>query len=77
VSDPWAAERLGTGPAARDHSRDGAGQLLVEFAIARSVLVGDRPEPVPLRVSGSFELDPGTLGEILAGFEQLVRAVAA
>ncbi len=58
-------------------SMDHAGHLLVEFAVARSVLVGDGPEPVPLRVAGAFELDPGTLGEILAGFGQLVRAVAA
>ncbi len=58
-------------------SMDHAGHLLVEFAVARNVLVGDRPEPVALRVSGAFELDPGTLGEILAVFGQLVRAVAA
>jgi hypothetical protein len=58
-------------------SADPAGQLLVEFAIARNVVMGDGAEPVPLRVSGAFELDPGTLGEISAGFGQLVRAVAA
>jgi len=58
-------------------SMNGSGHLLVDFAIARTVLVGDRPEPVPLRVAGAFELDPGTLGEVLAGFGQLVRAVAA
>ncbi len=58
-------------------SMDHAGHLLVEFAVARVVLVGDRPEPVALRVSGAFELDPGAFGEILAGFGQLVRAVAA
>ncbi len=58
-------------------SMDPAGHLLVEFAIARNALVGDRPEPVPLRVSGAFELDPGTLGEVLGGFTQLANAVAA
>ena len=58
-------------------SMDHAGHLLVEFGIARTVLVGDRPEPVPYRVSGAFELDPGTLGEALAGFAQLEKAVAA
>ncbi len=58
-------------------STDGAGHLLVEFAIARTFSLGEPPEAVPLRVSGAFELDPGTFGEILAGFGQLVRAVAA
>ncbi len=58
-------------------SMDHAGHLLVEFAIARNVLVGDRPEAVPLSVSGAFELDPGTLGEVLAGFTQLANAVAS
>lgn len=58
-------------------SMDGAGPLVVEFALARGVLVGGRPQPIPLRMSGGFELDPGTLGEVLAGFGQLVRAVAA
>ncbi len=57
-------------------SMDHAGQLLVELALARKVLVGDRPEPVTLNMSGAFELDPATLGEVLAGFGQLVRAVA-
>jgi hypothetical protein len=58
-------------------SMDHTGHLLVEFAIARNTLVGDRPETVALRVSGAFELDPGTLGEILGGFTQLANAVAA
>jgi hypothetical protein len=55
---------------------DGSGHLLVEFAVARNVLVGERPAPLALRVAGGFELDPGTLREILAGFGQLVKAVA-
>ncbi len=54
-----------------------AGHLLVEFAISKTARVGEGPEPVLLRVAGAFELDPGTLGEVLAGFGQLVRAVAA
>ncbi len=58
-------------------SMDHAGHLLVEFAIGRNALVGDRPENVALRVSGGFELDPGTLGEVLAGFTHLANAVAA
>ena len=58
-------------------SMDDAGHLLAEFTISRTVQVWDRPEPVPLRVSGAFELDPGAVGEIVAGFGQLVRAVAA
>ncbi len=58
-------------------SMDHAGHLLVEFAIARNVLVGDRPENARLGVSGAFELDPGIVGEIAAGFAQLARAVAA
>lgn len=58
-------------------SLDHAGHLLVEFAISRNALVGDRPEAVPIRVSGAFELDPGTLGEVLSGFEQLAKAVAS
>ncbi len=57
-------------------SMDGSAHLLVEFALARSAPVGDPPGPVALRVAGGFELDPGTLGEVLAGFAQLVRAVA-
>jgi hypothetical protein len=56
---------------------DGRGHLLVEFAIARTVRVGDRPERVPVRVSGAFELDPGTVGELVVGFEQLAKVVAA
>jgi hypothetical protein len=58
-------------------STDPAGPLLVEFAIARNTPVADGPERVALRVSGAFELDPGTLDEILAGFAQLAKAVAA
>jgi hypothetical protein len=58
-------------------SMDHAGHLVVEFAIARVVLVGDRPEPVSLRVAGAFELDPGILGEALSGFAQLAKAVAS
>ncbi len=58
-------------------SMDHAGHLLVEFTISRIVLVGDHPENVTLRVSGAFELDPGTLGEVLGGFTQLANAVAA
>lgn len=58
-------------------SMDHAGHLLVEFAISRSALVGDGAERVPVRVAGAFELDPGTLGEVLAGFDQLASAVAA
>ncbi len=58
-------------------SMDQAGHLLVEFAIVRNALVGDRPEPVSLRVSGAFELDPGTLGETVGGFTQLANAVAS
>jgi hypothetical protein len=38
---------------------DHAGHLLIEFAMARSVLVGDRPEPVALRVSGRSSWIPG------------------
>ncbi len=58
-------------------SIDHAGHLLVEFTISRIVLAGDRPENVTLRVAGAFELDPGTLGEVLGGFTQLAKAVAA
>lgn len=58
-------------------SMDHAGHLLVEFALSRTALVGDRPESVALRVSGAFELDPGTLGELAGGFAQLANAVAA
>ncbi len=58
-------------------SMDDAGHLLVEFAVARDVLVGDRPEHARLGVSGAFELDPGAVGEIAAGFAQLAKAVAA
>ncbi len=58
-------------------SLDQAGHLLVEFTISRNALVGDRPEDVALRVSGAFELDPGTLGEVLGGFAQLANAIAA
>lgn len=57
-------------------SADPAGHLLVEFAIARTALVGDRPEAVSMRVAGAFELDPGTVGDIAAGFGQLASAVA-
>ena len=56
---------------------DPAGHLLVEFAISKTVRVGDGPEPVPIRLSGAFELDPGTVGEIRAGFALLASAVAA
>lgn len=56
---------------------DHAGQLVVEFAISRSVLVGDGRESVSMRVAGAFELDPGTLGDVTGGFVQLARAVAA
>jgi hypothetical protein len=31
---------------------------------------------VAIRVSGAFELDPGTFGELLDGVAQLVKAVA-
>ncbi len=58
-------------------SMDHAGHLLVEFAIGRNALAGDRPESVRLAVSGAFELDPGIVGEIAAGFAQLAKAVAA
>lgn len=55
---------------------DHAGHLLVEFTISTSALVGARPERVAIRVSGAFELDPGTFGELLDGVAQLVKAVA-
>jgi hypothetical protein len=58
-------------------SMDHAGHLLAEFTVSKNALVGDRPEPVPLRVSGAFELDPGIVAEIAAGFAQLASAVAA
>jgi hypothetical protein len=58
-------------------STDPAGHLLVEFSISRRALVGERPEAVAIQVTGAFEVDPGTLGEILDGFGQLVKAVAA
>ncbi len=58
-------------------SLDGAGHLLVEFTISRNALVGERPETVAIRVSSAFELDPGTLAEVLGGFTQLAKAVAS
>jgi hypothetical protein len=58
-------------------SMDHSGHLVVEFTISRNAMVGDRPETIALRVSGAFELDPGTVGEIAAGFAQLASAVAA
>jgi hypothetical protein len=57
-------------------SLDSTGHLLVEFTISTSALVGARPERVAIRVSGAFELDPGTFGELLDGVAQLVKAVA-
>jgi len=56
-------------------SMDHAGHLLVEFTISKTALVGDRPDNVSILVSGAFELDPGTVGEIAAGFAQLANAV--
>jgi hypothetical protein len=53
-----------------------AGHPLLEFTISRTVPVGDGPEPVTMRVSGAFALDPGALGELVAGFAQLANAVA-
>ncbi len=58
-------------------SMDHAGHLLVEFTISSVAPVGDRPENVALQVSGAFELDPGTLGEIVGGFTQLANAIPA
>ncbi|HEX9048922.1 MAG TPA: hypothetical protein VF841_00140 [Anaeromyxobacter sp.] len=58
-------------------SADAAGHLLVEFTIARNALVADGLEPVPLRVQGAFELDPGTLGEIAEGVAWLASGGGA
>jgi hypothetical protein len=53
------------------------GRLVVEFAISKAFPVGNGPETAPVRVSGAFELDPATLGEVAAGFAQLANALAA
>jgi hypothetical protein len=54
-----------------------AGHLLVEFAVSKGAKVADGREAVSMRVVGAFELDPGTVGEVAAGFGQLANAVAA
>lgn len=54
-------------------SLDGSGHLLVELELVRHSLVGDRARRVDLGVSGGFELDPGTLPDVLARFQSLER----
>jgi hypothetical protein len=52
-------------------SMDHAGHLLVEFTIVKTALIGDKPETVAMRLHGAFELDPGTLPEIVEAFTTL------
>lgn len=52
---------------------DEAGHLLTEVMLVRNALVGDRGKPVQLKVSGGFELDPGTLPRLVAEFDALGR----
>ncbi len=56
---------------------DRVGHLLVEFAIARPILVGDRPRPATLRLAGAFELEPSDLPRVVAGFRALASEIGA
>jgi hypothetical protein len=53
-------------------SLDRVGHMLLEFTVTRLTIVGDRQRPLSVQLKGGFELDPGSLPDLVAGMTRLV-----
>ena len=56
---------------------DRVGHMMLEFKVSCLTVVGDQGRPITLSLAGGFEIDPGLLPSLVAGFDRLISLFTA